>query len=181
MVGGVASLLLLQWQLLISVMRDEAAAEALFQKMWSCKEVCVLLLYIFHVLIVWLPIKSLITIFMSIKVYVLIVCLLLLLLLLLLYKHSLSSNGAVAWLKALCMQAFIKARGDGLGFEPLSRVEVLFQGDAVMATTAVIAVDGTAQHRWRMMLHQLPNRHWVAVARGPPEAVVDAFGVRPVL
>jgi hypothetical protein len=31
--------------------------------------------------------------------------------------------------------------------------------------------------RWRVVLQRLPNRHWVAVARGSPEAVVDAHGV----
>jgi hypothetical protein len=40
-----------------------------------------------------------------------------------------------------------------------------------------LLVDGQPQHRWRAFLQQLPNRHWVCVVRGPPDAAVDAIGV----
>jgi len=42
---------------------------------------------------------------------------------------------------------------------------------------AALVVDGQLQHYWRAFLQQLPNRHWAAVVRGPPSAVVDADGV----
>jgi hypothetical protein len=31
--------------------------------------------------------------------------------------------------------------------------------------------------RWRFFLHELRNGHWVSTARGPPEVIVDAWGV----
>ena len=34
--------------------------------------------------------------------------------------------------------------------------------------------------RWRFFLHELHNGHWVSVARGPPEVIVDAWGVGEV-
>lgn len=40
-----------------------------------------------------------------------------------------------------------------------------------------LVVDGVLQHQWRVFVQQLGSGHWVAVARGPPAAVVDAHGV----
>ena len=31
--------------------------------------------------------------------------------------------------------------------------------------------------RWRFVLQELGNGHWVSVARGPPEDIVDAWQV----
>ena len=47
--------------------------------------------------------------------------------------------------------------------------------------TAALVVDGQLQCDWRAFLQQLPNRHWVAVVRGPPAAAVDAEGVSVVI
>jgi len=33
--------------------------------------------------------------------------------------------------------------------------------------------------RWRFVLQELGNGHWVSVARGPPEDIVDAWQARP--
>ena len=104
-----------------------------------------------------------------------------------------------------CKEAFVKARGDGLGFEPLSRihVDVLAGGAAAphgcdgsgapaagpagggggaggggAPLIAMLTVDGAPKPRWRIVLHRLPRRHWAAVALAPPEDVVDVFGVR---
>ena len=30
-------------------------------------------------------------------------------------------------------------------------------------------------HRWRFFLQELTDGHWVSVARGPPENIVDAW------
>ncbi|KAF8065883.1 Aasdhppt [Scenedesmus sp. PABB004] len=81
-------------------------------------------------------------------------------------------------------EAFIKARGDGVAFEPLSRVEAVLPPDAGAGGGAAqppvrrgaLLVDGQPAPRWRVFLQQLPGRHWVAVARGPPDAAVDAHG-----
>lgn len=91
-------------------------------------------------------------------------------------------------------EAYIKARGDGLAFSPLARAEFRLErrtdeddcvvdgggGDDQVATTACITasarVDGKELVAWSFALHQLPGDHWVAVARGPPNAAVDAWG-----
>lgn len=74
-------------------------------------------------------------------------------------------------------EAFVKARGDGLGFEPLSRAEFSFVGDDPDSKRAHLTLDGVPQHRWSFELQELAGKHWVSVARGPPECIVDAFGV----
>jgi len=95
-----------------------------------------------------------------------------------------------------CKEAFVKARGDGLGFAPLSRIEVEVlsrdegwggagagaagsRGAEVLAMmlTARLTVDGVVQSRWRVDLQRLARGHWVAVALAPPDAVVDEWGV----
>lgn len=136
-------------------------------------------------------------------------------------------------------EAFIKARGDGLGFSPLSRAAFSLvrsqpaasthtaqpevscaagatahsstataaqQSTAIPAAVntahphanadiqnlyvastpgsaltwkpacAVLQVDGKADNRWWFSLHSLAGLHVVAVARGPPQAAVDAWG-----
>eukprot|EP00879_Flechtneria_rotunda_P019306 GHRR01020276.1.p1 GENE.GHRR01020276.1~~GHRR01020276.1.p1 ORF type:complete len:269 (+),score=29.88 GHRR01020276.1:469-1275(+) len=83
-----------------------------------------------------------------------------------------------------CKEAYVKARGDGVAFEPLSRIDV--QLPSQLAANAAtwppmqkiqVLVDGGIQPCWHFCLHILPNRHIVAVARGPPGAAVDAYGV----
>jgi 4'-phosphopantetheinyl transferase len=70
-----------------------------------------------------------------------------------------------------CKEAFVKARGDGLAFEPLGRAEFSFRGKA-----ATVRVDGREMPHWRFFSHRLGEDHWVTVARGPPEHVVDREG-----
>jgi len=93
-----------------------------------------------------------------------------------------------------------------VGFEPLSRIQVQlpdgFAQPSGMSSTGAaeqqgqqpgpgrqvkaiqgvqpvqFVVDGVSQLQWRAFLQQLPHGHWVTVVRGPPEAAVDAFGVR---
>lgn len=89
-------------------------------------------------------------------------------------------------------EAFVKARGDGLAFHPLARAEFTLrragcdgagpgeggsepacaEGGAAIS----LRVDGAEAAGWSFSLQQLPADHWVAVARGPPEAAVDAWG-----
>ena len=68
-------------------------------------------------------------------------------------------------------QAFVKATGEGLGFD-LRQAEFRIEG-----STASVAVRGVPQPRWRLHLHELGADHWASVARAPPDAVVDAWGV----
>lgn len=90
------------------------------------------------------------------------------------------------------MQAYIKARGDGLGFEPLSRAEFVFGhrsngGSSAAASVASLLVDGAPMPAWSFELAVLGRDHVVSVARGPPSDVVDALGgfratlLRPML
>ncbi|KAL1523676.1 hypothetical protein AB1Y20_018610 [Prymnesium parvum] len=44
------------------------------------------------------------------------------------------------------------------------------------AEMARVYVDGTLQRRWRFELSHLPRGHLVSVARGPPDAAIDAHG-----
>lgn len=89
-----------------------------------------------------------------------------------------------------CVQAYIKARGDGMAFE-VSRLEVQLPA-AVTAQPSLpwagqpvqcaqLVVDGVPQVCWRAFVQRLPNRHWVAVVRGPPADAIDAFGVSDTL
>mmetsp|Transcript_74038 Transcript_74038/g.228829 ORF Transcript_74038/g.228829 Transcript_74038/m.228829 type:complete len:363 (+) Transcript_74038:70-1158(+) len=80
-------------------------------------------------------------------------------------------------------EAFVKARGDGLGFE-LNRAEFRFQaigpvvepGQSIDAYVATVAIDGAPAPLWRCFQHRLGEDHWTAVARGPTQDVVDAQG-----
>ncbi|GLC32953.1 hypothetical protein PLESTB_000387300 [Pleodorina starrii] len=74
-------------------------------------------------------------------------------------------------------EAFIKARGDGLGFQPLSRAAFRFPRDDPWVTSAHLTLDGVAQSRWCFSLEPLPHGHCVSVAMGPPAEAVDEFGV----
>ncbi|EIE24817.1 4'-phosphopantetheinyl transferase [Coccomyxa subellipsoidea C-169] len=70
-------------------------------------------------------------------------------------------------------EALVKARGDGLGFD-LSKAEFHFE-DGIRSDTASVWIDGRQQTRWRFFLQELSDGHWVSVARGPPENIVDAW------
>eukprot|EP00198_Chlamydomonas_reinhardtii_P011536 XP_001700873.1 predicted protein [Chlamydomonas reinhardtii] len=94
-------------------------------------------------------------------------------------------------------EAFIKARGDGLGFSPLSRAAFELpqpgdcSGDSVTqpsaaptvpdapstVRSATLVLDGVRQLRWRFELHMLPGHHCAAVALGPAAEAVDEWGV----
>ncbi|KAI3430442.1 hypothetical protein D9Q98_005037 [Chlorella vulgaris] len=67
-------------------------------------------------------------------------------------------------------EAFVKATGEGLGFE-LGNAEFIITG-----RTATVSVKGEPRPDWTFHLHELGNGHWVSVARAPPSAVVDAWG-----
>lgn len=80
-----------------------------------------------------------------------------------------------------CKEAFVKARGDGLGFEPLSRAVFSFEPSSqtpasLVACEATVTVDGQKMPRWRFFQHRLGTSHWVTVARGPTDDIVDALG-----
>lgn len=70
-------------------------------------------------------------------------------------------------------EAYVKATGEGLGFE-LGRCEFVLLNDG---TRAVVAVDGVARRDWIFHMHELGRGHLVAVARAPITAIVDAWGV----
>ena len=80
-------------------------------------------------------------------------------------------NHVLASPPALPLQAYVKATGEGLGFE-LGKAEFTLDG-----ATAAVSVDGAPQPRWAFHLHQLGRGHWASVARAPVDAVVDAWGV----
>eukprot|EP00887_Chlorella_sp_A99_P000188 scaffold13.g188.t1 len=67
-------------------------------------------------------------------------------------------------------EAFIKAIGLGLEFE-LIKAEFAVDGSA-----AALTIEGAPAPRWAFRLHELGGSHWVSVARGPLDAVVDRWG-----
>ncbi|EFJ43800.1 hypothetical protein VOLCADRAFT_121370 [Volvox carteri f. nagariensis] len=73
-------------------------------------------------------------------------------------------------------EAFVKARGDGLGFPQLNRAAFQFPGGDPWATTAQLVLDGHVQNSWCFTLEQLPHGHCVCVAHGPAVAAVDQLG-----
>mmetsp|Transcript_15754 Transcript_15754/g.26019 ORF Transcript_15754/g.26019 Transcript_15754/m.26019 type:complete len:187 (-) Transcript_15754:20-580(-) len=84
-------------------------------------------------------------------------------------------------------EAFVKARGDGLGFEPLSRAEFAFRAlpsarrEGPVVYVASVKVDGVAAPAWNffqhtLFEHTLAGDHWITVARGPTSDIVDANG-----
>ncbi|KAG2493297.1 hypothetical protein HYH03_008433 [Edaphochlamys debaryana] len=74
-------------------------------------------------------------------------------------------------------ESFIKARGDGLGFQPLSRAAFSFPAADPWARTALLRLDGSPHPGWSFELHALPSSHCAAVALGPPAEAVDAWGL----
>ena len=76
-------------------------------------------------------------------------------------------------------EAFVKARGDGIAFEPLSRCDFTLHGSAssgAAVETASVSVDGQPRAEWRFFVQQLPGGHWVSTSRGPPLEAIDAIG-----
>ena len=74
-------------------------------------------------------------------------------------------------------EAFVKATGEGLGFD-LGRIEF---GIDDKKNVASVSIDGKRQKDWKFHMHCLGRKdreHWIAVARGPLTAIVDAWGVR---
>ena len=104
-------------------------------------------------------------------------------------------------------QAFVKLRGDGLAFD-MSRVEFRL-ADGSAASNPAAYMDGKRLtrcvakpvrladllriscrcvfirnphvNRWTCTVQPLGDSHWVSVVRGPPDAVIDAWGVRRLI
>jgi len=74
-------------------------------------------------------------------------------------------------------EAFVKARGDGLGFE-LGRAEFRTTrlDELSSRRSAEVIVDGTVNPAWSFINQELSQRHSVTVARGPPTDIVDEWG-----
>ena len=72
-------------------------------------------------------------------------------------------------------EAFVKATGEGLGFD-LGRCEFKLIDGPNGEGKAAVAVDGVPQPNWTFFLHEFGRNHWVSVARAPMNAVVDAWG-----
>lgn len=74
-------------------------------------------------------------------------------------------------------EAFVKARGDGLGFE-LNRAEFTFTtvDETIPTYTATLTIDGKSAPFWRCFQERLGENHWATVARGPTGDIVDAHG-----
>jgi phosphopantetheinyl transferase len=80
-------------------------------------------------------------------------------------------------------EAFIKARGDGVGFGALDRVELVEEGFEEGSSPGDkpgrLLVDGVCvDEAWSVRLTALPRRHFAAVALAAPREAVDAWGVR---
>ena len=83
-----------------------------------------------------------------------------------------------------CKEAFVKARGDGLGFD-LGRCSFRFQnhdaegpggGDEHEFYACSLLVDGEPRSDWMLYSHRLPDGHYCTVARGPVRDIIDAWG-----
>jgi 4'-phosphopantetheinyl transferase len=83
-------------------------------------------------------------------------------------------------------ESFVKARGDGLGFSPLSRIEFtlsrLHEGEEAYEASAKMDGIPLNPSRWKFRVEALDATGsmpatWVAVALGPPEEVIDEWGV----
>jgi len=74
-------------------------------------------------------------------------------------------------------ESFIKARGDGLAFE-IGRAGFSFQppiaGEG--GTAGRVAVDGKSLPQWAFHQTAFGEDHWITVARGPTQDVVDEIG-----
>lgn len=83
--------------------------------------------------------------------------------------HAIESKFRQLW---SLKEAYVKATGEGLGFD-LGKTEFTLSSN----TTATVAVQGIPQPQWIFHLHELGNPgHWISVARGPLQAIVDAWG-----
>jgi len=71
------------------------------------------------------------------------------------------------------LQAYVKAIGMGLGYD-LGNVEFIINHETNEAKVN-IERRGPSED-WSFKLHELADGHWVAVARGPVDTVVDAYG-----
>ena len=69
-------------------------------------------------------------------------------------------------------EAFVKATGEGLGFD-LGRCSFQLESGN---SKACVAVDGVVDPSWTFHLHDLGNDHCVSVARAPINCIVDAWG-----
>jgi len=72
-------------------------------------------------------------------------------------------------------EAFVKARGDGLAFE-FCRCEFVFEETHDDVQKATVSVDGVVLPLWHFSVQLLPGGYYVSVARGPPDAAIDANG-----
>ena len=75
-------------------------------------------------------------------------------------------------------EAYAKAIGMGLGYD-LGRLEfeILESGRAEdVMSVAFVSIDGELSERWCCYVQRLRDDHWVSVARGPVDDVVDALG-----
>jgi len=71
-------------------------------------------------------------------------------------------------------EAYAKAIGMGLGYD-LGKVE--FEIDDETGTAfARIHPETDVSPEWCMYIHQISDGHWASVARGPPQAIIDAHG-----
>ena len=68
----------------------------------------------------------------------------------------------------------MKARGDGLAFEPLHRAEFHF-GEDTWAPEATVKLDGVALPGWKFFLEEM-NDHWYEVLGG---AAPEQYGNTP--
>eukprot|EP00670_Eutreptiella_braarudii_P000179 CAMPEP_0174300518 /NCGR_PEP_ID=MMETSP0809-20121228/58504_1 /TAXON_ID=73025 ORGANISM="Eutreptiella gymnastica-like, Strain CCMP1594" /NCGR_SAMPLE_ID=MMETSP0809 /ASSEMBLY_ACC=CAM_ASM_000658 /LENGTH=415 /DNA_ID=CAMNT_0015406097 /DNA_START=38 /DNA_END=1282 /DNA_ORIENTATION=- len=71
-------------------------------------------------------------------------------------------------------EAFVKARGDGLAFDPLSRAEFTI-GGPLDALEPRVCVDGQARPEWNFFLEERDG-YWFSVSRAPAKAIIDAVG-----
>jgi len=69
-------------------------------------------------------------------------------------------------------EAFVKATGEGLGFD-LGKCAFQLDSENKQAT---VAIEGVPQPSWTFHLHKLGQDHCVSVARAPISVIVDAWG-----
>ncbi|KAK9844590.1 hypothetical protein WJX74_004382 [Apatococcus lobatus] len=71
-------------------------------------------------------------------------------------------------------EAFSKARGDGVGYD-FGQVNFSFP-HGPWESHCSAQISGIPADRWRFSSQELGDSHWVSVARGPLDAIVDAWG-----
>ena len=77
-------------------------------------------------------------------------------------------------------ESFVKARGDGLAFN-VDRAGFTFQshpavGEEGTAAVGYVEVDGKNLSQWTFHQTGFGDDHWITVARGPTQDVVDEIG-----